>query len=117
LSPAAAAWANGVLANVLDLDDGHSLTKGHPGAVVIPAAIAVAEHVQASANEALAAIAVGYEVAVRAAIAQHDRSPQYHGTGSWVPWVPPRQPPDCSGPMRRLVVTRSVSPSITPRSH
>jgi 2-methylcitrate dehydratase PrpD len=83
LSPAAAAWANGVLANVLDLDDGHSLTKGHPGAVVIPAAIAVAEHVKASAHQVLAAIAVGYEVAVRAAVAQHDRSPQYHGTGSW----------------------------------
>jgi len=83
LSPAAAAWANGVLANVLDLDDGHSLTKGHPGAVVIPAAVAVAEHVQAPAHEVLAAIAVGYEVAVRAATAQHDRSPQYHGSGSW----------------------------------
>jgi 2-methylcitrate dehydratase PrpD len=83
VSPAAAAWANGVLANVLDLDDGHSLTKGHPGAAVISAAVAVAEHVQASADEVLAAIAVGYEVAVRAAIAQHDRSPQYHGTGSW----------------------------------
>ncbi|CAN5398383.1 MmgE/PrpD family protein [soil metagenome] len=83
LSPGAAAWANGVLANVLDLDDGHSLTKGHPGAAVIPAAIAVGEHLKASAVEVLTAIAVGYEVAVRAAIAQHDRSPQYHGTGSW----------------------------------
>lgn len=83
LRPAAAALANGVLANVLDLDDGHSLTKGHPGAVVIPAAIAVAEHVHASQQATLAAIAVGYEVAVRVAVAQHDRWPQYHGTGSW----------------------------------
>src|SRR5882757_7238745 len=83
LSPAAAAWANGVLANVLDLDDGHSLTKGHPGAVVIPAAAAAAEHARSSTHEFLGAVAVGYEVAVRAAIAQHDRSPEYHGTGSW----------------------------------
>jgi len=83
LSPAGAAFANGVLANVLDLDDGHSLTKGHPGAAVIPAAAAVAEHARSSGREFLGAVAVGYEVAVRAAIAQHDRSPEYHGTGSW----------------------------------
>ena len=38
-----AAWANGVLANVLDYDDGHRITKGHPGAMVIPAALAAAE--------------------------------------------------------------------------
>ena len=31
-----AAFANGVLANVLDFDDGHRLTKGHPGAVSSP---------------------------------------------------------------------------------
>jgi len=36
LSGPGAALANGVLANVLDNDDGHRLTKGHPGAVVIP---------------------------------------------------------------------------------
>ena len=43
-----AAFANGVLANVLDFDDGHRLTKGHPGAVVIPAALAVGQLVDAS---------------------------------------------------------------------
>ncbi|EKN63241.1 hypothetical protein BAZO_18351 [Schinkia azotoformans LMG 9581] len=31
------------MANALDLDDGHRLTKGHPGAVIIPAVLAAAE--------------------------------------------------------------------------
>ena len=47
-----AAFANGVLANVLDFDDGHRLTKGHPGAIVIPAALAVAQLVDATPTRA-----------------------------------------------------------------
>ncbi|MDX6568691.1 MAG: hypothetical protein QOH15_1269, partial [Gaiellales bacterium] len=66
LSVPGAAWANGVLANVLDYDDGHRITKGHPGAIVIPAALAAAERVGASATEFLEAVLVGYEVAIRA---------------------------------------------------
>ena len=53
LSASGAAWANGVLANVLDFDDGHRLTKGHPGAVVIPAALAAAQRADATADGAL----------------------------------------------------------------
>src|SRR4051794_32694517 len=30
VSAAGAAWANGTLMNAVDLDDGHSLAKGHP---------------------------------------------------------------------------------------
>ena len=43
LGAVGAAWCNGVLANVLDYDDGHRITKGHPGAMVIPAALAAAQ--------------------------------------------------------------------------
>lgn len=82
-SATGAAWANGVLANALDFDDGHRLVKGHPGAIVIPAALAVAETVGAARADVLAAITVGYEVAVRAGIAQHARNADYHGSGSW----------------------------------
>jgi 2-methylcitrate dehydratase PrpD len=78
-----AAWANGVLANVLDFDDGHRLTKGHPGAMVIPGALAAAQLVDADVDELLAAIAVGYEVAIRAGIALHDRDVGYHASGAW----------------------------------
>jgi 2-methylcitrate dehydratase PrpD len=78
-----AAFANGVLANALDFDDGHRLTKGHPGAVVIPASLAVAQHVGASRRALLEAIVVGYEIAIRAGIALHDRDHSYHASGAW----------------------------------
>jgi 2-methylcitrate dehydratase PrpD len=83
LSVPGAAWANGVLANVLDYDDGHRITKGHPGAMVIPAALAVAESVGASATEFLEAVLVGYEVAIRAGIQLHEREAQYHASAAW----------------------------------
>jgi 2-methylcitrate dehydratase PrpD len=83
LSVPGAAWANGVLANVLDYDDGHRITKGHPGAMVIPAALAVAESIEASATEFLEAVLVGYEVAIRAGILLHDREAQYHASAAW----------------------------------
>jgi 2-methylcitrate dehydratase PrpD len=78
-----AAFANGVLANALDFDDGHRLTKGHPGAVVIPASVAVAQRVGATPRGLLEAIVVGYEIAIRAGIALHDRDDSYHASGAW----------------------------------
>jgi 2-methylcitrate dehydratase PrpD len=83
LSAPGAAWANGVLANVLDYDDGHRITKGHPGAIVIPAALAAAESTGADLRQLLEAIAVGYEIAIRVGIRQHDREATYHASGSW----------------------------------
>lgn len=83
LSAPGAAWANGVLANVLDYDDGHRITKGHPGAMVIPAALAAAESAGADLRQLLEAIAVGYEIAIRVGIRQHDRVATYHASGSW----------------------------------
>jgi len=80
---AGSAFANGVLANVLDFDDGHRLTKGHPGAVIIPATLAVAQRVNASVAQWFEAVVVGYEVAIRAGIALHDRDPSYHASGAW----------------------------------
>jgi 2-methylcitrate dehydratase PrpD len=78
-----AAFANGALANALDFDDGHRLTKGHPGAMIIPAALAVAQLVDATVAEFLAAVVVGYEVAIRAGVALHGRDPVYHASGAW----------------------------------
>ncbi len=82
-SATGAAWANGVLANALDFDDGHRLVKGHPGANLIPVALAIAETVDAAREDVLAAITVGYEIAVRAGIALHARATEYHGSGAW----------------------------------
>jgi 2-methylcitrate dehydratase PrpD len=83
LSVPGAAWANGVLANALDYDDGHRITKGHPGAMVIPAALATAESVGASTTQFLEAVLVGYEVAIRAGILLHEREAQYHASAAW----------------------------------
>jgi 2-methylcitrate dehydratase PrpD len=46
------------------------MAMGHPGAVVIPAALAMAEVTGATGREFLAAIVAGYEVAVRASVAR-----------------------------------------------
>ncbi|MEO9174969.1 MAG: MmgE/PrpD family protein [Gaiellales bacterium] len=83
LSVPGAAFANGVQANALDYDDGHRLTKGHPGAIVIPAVLAVAESVDATVEQLLEAIVVGYEVAIRAGVLIHEREAQYHASASW----------------------------------
>jgi len=56
-----AAMANAVLANFLDLSDGHFM-GGHINDRLVPAALAVAEFVGASGREFLTALAVGYEV-------------------------------------------------------
>jgi 2-methylcitrate dehydratase PrpD len=83
LGAVGAAFANGVLANALDYDDGHRLTKGHPGAVIIPAALAAAQLVDATPEQFLLAVIVGYEVAIRAGIALHAHSQTYHASGAW----------------------------------
>ncbi|WP_052487280.1 MmgE/PrpD family protein [Gordoniibacillus kamchatkensis] len=83
LSPAGAALVNATLANSLDLDDGHRLVKGHPGAVVFPAALAAAEDAGADGRQFLSALLVGYEVGIRAGMLAHRLRPEYHCTGSW----------------------------------
>lgn len=65
-SVSAAAFCNSQLANLLDFDDTYdSLAPSHPGCMIIPAALAVAQSVNASAREFLLAVALGYEVALR----------------------------------------------------
>jgi len=78
-----AAFANGVLGNALDYDDGHRFVKGHPGCNVVPAAVASAQLANAALDDLLVAIAVGYEVAIRAGMALHRRSETYHASGAW----------------------------------
>jgi 2-methylcitrate dehydratase PrpD len=79
-----ATWVNGVCASALDMDDGHRLAMGHPGAAVIPTALAIAETSEASGRDFLAAIVVGYETAVRvsAAMLPDYRAGRY-SSGIW----------------------------------
>ena len=55
----------GLAAHVEDFDDTHLRTVVHPGAPVVPAALAAAHQVGASGAEVLAAVAVGVETALR----------------------------------------------------
>jgi 2-methylcitrate dehydratase PrpD len=60
-----AALANGSFAHALELDDDHRIGVLHPGAVVVPAALAAAEVANCSGLTFLRALLVGYEVACR----------------------------------------------------
>ncbi len=68
-TPAGAAFLNGALAHSLDFDDTHAAGSLHPGAPVIPAALAAGEMAGASGANVLAAIVAGYEVTCRVALA------------------------------------------------
>ncbi len=68
-TPAGAAFLNGALGHSLDFDDTHAAGSLHPGAPVIPAALAAGEMAGASGADVLAAIIAGYEVTCRIALA------------------------------------------------
>ncbi|MEM3849036.1 MAG: MmgE/PrpD family protein [Zestosphaera sp.] len=64
-----AAYVNGALVHIHELDDGHRVAMGHPGASVISAALAVGEKVNASGKELIEAIVVGYDIFIRMGVA------------------------------------------------
>ncbi|MDV3129484.1 MmgE/PrpD family protein [Mycobacterium sp. 21AC1] len=85
-----AAFTNAVAANAVDVDDCGIYTWGHPGAQVVPAALALAEDKRLSGRELITAIVVGYEIAFRAGrCVNHDQSTvhsaqrTYRACGSW----------------------------------
>lgn len=82
-SPIAAAWANAAAASALDLDDGHRLARGHPGAAVIPTAFAIGRETGASLDQIITAIVIGYEIGVPVAAART----AYGNTGTWAAYA------------------------------
>ncbi len=60
-----AAFINAGLGLVLELDDTHRQSRLHPGPIVVPAALAVAEARGASVGDVLTAVTRGYEAMVR----------------------------------------------------
>jgi 2-methylcitrate dehydratase PrpD len=68
-APAGAALLNGALAHSLDFDDTHAPGSLHPGAPVIPSALAAAGIAGASGADVLAAIIAGYDVTCRITLA------------------------------------------------
>ncbi|TXH38993.1 MAG: MmgE/PrpD family protein [Rhodospirillaceae bacterium] len=84
-SPMGAALAGAVTIDSFDSHDGHVLTKGHAGVAILPALLALADASAAgmSGAEFLTSLVIGYEVAIRAGIAQHATCPDYHTSGAW----------------------------------
>ena len=84
VSPVGAALAGGMTIDSLDAHDGHVLTKGHGGAAVVPALIALAQATGEGDGRAfLTALVIGYEIALRAGIALHASACDYHTSGAW----------------------------------
>ena len=86
VSPPGAALANGMTIDSLDIHDGHPLTKGHAGAAIVPATLATVpftKSVPVTGAEMLTTLIIGYEIALRAGIALHATSSEYHTSGAW----------------------------------
>jgi 2-methylcitrate dehydratase PrpD len=64
VSPAAAAYANGRLGNILDIDECYMI-QGHHAQAALGAALAIAEERKLSGAELIAAFAVGFEIGIR----------------------------------------------------
>ncbi|AZF26832.1 MmgE/PrpD family protein [Pseudomonas sp. R2-60-08W] len=83
-----AAWAGGFSADSLDAHEGHFKSKGHAGATVVPALLALADALhhngqEISGHELLSVLCIGYETALRAGTALMATSPTYHASGGF----------------------------------
>jgi 2-methylcitrate dehydratase PrpD len=82
-SPLNAALVNGAFSHEAEFDDVHKTSFSHPGSVVIPAALAIAEREHVSGMAFLASIALGYDVAIRVGEALgHSHYHYWHTTGT-----------------------------------
>lgn len=78
-----AALANGYMANALDVDDGGKYTRGHPGAQLVPATLALGEKYGATGRGLLLSLVIGYETAHRVGRCWHNTYEEYRSCGSW----------------------------------
>jgi 2-methylcitrate dehydratase PrpD len=79
---AEAAWAslaNGVASHGLEMDDVENKSSLHPGVVVFPAALALAEQIGASPADFYASVVAGYEVTLRVGAALNPASAYERG--------------------------------------
>ncbi len=64
-SPMTAALVNGMASHALELDDGSKHATYHPGASIVPAALALGQAKRISGRELVEAVVAGYEVSLR----------------------------------------------------
>ncbi|MEH6578448.1 MAG: MmgE/PrpD family protein [Amphritea sp.] len=86
--PLGAAWAGGFSADSLDAHEGHFTSKGHAGATVVPALLALADACREQGRtirgeEFLSAVAIAYETGLRAGVALMDTAAEYHASGAF----------------------------------
>ena len=85
VSEAGAALATATQIDALDAHDGYSPSKGHAGCGLIGALLAVTDEMNdLPGDEFLTTLAIGYEVACRAAVSLHETACDYHTSGAWV---------------------------------
>jgi 2-methylcitrate dehydratase PrpD len=70
-------------ANSFDIDDGHNMIKGHPGASFVGGVLAAALDRNIGYKDYLAALIVSYEVTIRWALAMQDHYKFMHSTGAY----------------------------------
>ena len=81
IAPARAALCNGTATHGIELDDIVPGAHVHPGAVVIPAALAAAEQCGASGERLLLGLVAGYEAMARVGLAIGEAGWGFHITG------------------------------------
>ena len=83
-SPSLAAHANGVISHALDFDDANLTMPGHPGVVLFPGLLALAEARQYSGHDVVDAFLAGYDGACRigAMVAPGHYARGFHATAT-----------------------------------
>jgi 2-methylcitrate dehydratase PrpD len=82
-SSAAAAFCNGLLGHALEYDDVNKVSLSHPGAVVIPAALAASETGDKTFGEFASGVSAGYEAMIRIGAALNpSHYDHWHTTGT-----------------------------------
>lgn len=81
--PITATLANGVMAHVLDWDDTILPTRLHPSCTLVPALLAIGERTDATVADLAPALAIGFELQQRLAMAAYPDYAErgWHGTG------------------------------------
>ena len=82
-SGADAAFLNGTLPTVYQLDEGFRVSRGHPGIHTVPVALAIGEQCGSTADEVLSALVAGYEVAARIGTSLGGTRAEIHPHGNW----------------------------------
>lgn len=83
IAPATAAKVNGWLSDVLDYED---VAVGHPSATVVPAALAMAQHLNASPTQFLLGVVAGYEAGLRVHDATRASQEAYRRFAVYIAW-------------------------------